>query len=63
MIGFLFVLAVLQTQQIELGGKKLQVEIADTPESLAKGLMGRTSLGDGEGMLFVYEQPLLLTFG
>ncbi len=38
----------------------LIVEIADTPEKRARGLMGRTSVPEGTGMLFLFEgeQPL-----
>lgn len=32
-------------------------EIASTPEAQRQGLSGRVSLGDDEGMLFVYSQP------
>jgi len=34
----------------------LQVEIADTPEALQKGLMYRKNLPDNQGMLFVFEK-------
>lgn len=39
---------------VESGGKKLpfKVELADSPEAQARGLMFRTALGDGEGMIF-----------
>lgn len=40
----------------------LTVEIADTPASVAKGLMGRTDLPDGNGMLFIYPKPHKLHF-
>lgn len=40
----------------------LTVEIADEPAEHAQGLMNRTSLADGEGMLFVFDQEQLLTF-
>ncbi len=33
----------------------LNVEVADTPESRAQGLMNRTSLPENAGMLFVFE--------
>lgn len=33
---------------------KLRIEIADTPELLTKGLMGRQSLAENEGMLFKF---------
>ena len=35
----------------------LDVEIADTNEERAKGLMFRESLPENQGMLFVFEQP------
>lgn len=40
----------------------VQVEIADTPEEQAKGLMGRTDLREGHGMLFIFEQEQPLSF-
>ena len=40
------------------GGKvPLNVELADTPAERARGLMFRQSLGESEGMLFVFEKP------
>lgn len=44
---------------VERGGKKLpfKVELADTPEAQAKGLMFRTALGDNEGMIFPSDTP------
>ena len=44
---------------VERGGKKLpfKVELADTPEAQARGLMFRTELGDNEGMIFPSAQP------
>lgn len=62
MIGSFFFLALLQTQSIDLGGERLVVEIADTQETASKGLMGREHLGDGEGMLFVFETPACRSF-
>ncbi|WP_311944204.1 DUF192 domain-containing protein [Halomonas piscis] len=38
------------------GPQRLEVEIADTPARREQGLMGRRSLGEGHGMLFVYGQ-------
>jgi len=34
----------------------IAVEIADTPETQTKGLMGRNALDDSSGMLFVFER-------
>jgi uncharacterized membrane protein (UPF0127 family) len=36
--------------------KEIRVEVAKTPEERAKGLMGRTHLGENEGMLFIFEK-------
>ncbi|WP_134725689.1 DUF192 domain-containing protein [Paracoccus luteus] len=36
---------------------QIAVEIADTPQARAQGLMGREALPQGQGMLFVYETP------
>ena len=44
------------------GTAKFNIEIADTPESRAEGLMFRESLPAGSGMLFVYEKPGHATF-
>jgi uncharacterized membrane protein (UPF0127 family) len=37
-------------------------EIARTGDQRARGLMGRKSLADGEGMLFVFERDQILSF-
>lgn len=47
---------------IEIGGKKLEVEIADSQEKAAYGLMYRRSLKENEGMLFVFPSPQPLSF-
>jgi len=40
------------TAQIDVGGYPFSVEVAETPEERAKGLMGRKYLPSGTGMLF-----------
>jgi uncharacterized membrane protein (UPF0127 family) len=40
----------------------LRVEVADTPEQHAQGLMFRERLQQDTGMLFVFEKPLVLGF-
>jgi len=40
----------------------VKVEIADTDEERALGLMHRRELADGNGMLFVYERDEILSF-
>jgi uncharacterized membrane protein (UPF0127 family) len=45
------------------GGKvEVRVEIADSPGEQAKGLMGRTALGEDRGMLFVFPDEKVRSF-
>jgi len=39
---------------VTLGGEEIKVEVADTMQKRQKGLMGRESLADNEGMLFIF---------
>lgn len=41
---------------------ELQLETADTPEERAEGLMGRRSLENGTGMLFIWEDSANRSF-
>ena len=41
---------------------ELDVELAMTEEQRALGLMGRTGLAEGSGMLFLFDQPQELAF-
>ena len=59
---FLVLLSVLYGEQIRIGNEVLTVEVAKTHEERAKGLMGRTDLPEGHGMLFIYESPQRLVF-
>jgi hypothetical protein len=43
------------------GERKIDIEVARTPDEQARGLMFRTSLPDTAGMLFPYAQPRVLT--
>ena len=49
-----------ETKQINLGGKTITVEIADTEKKREHGLMFRENMPQNHGMLFIfdYEQPL-----
>lgn len=49
---------------VERGGKRIpfKVELADTPEAQARGLMFRDSLGDFEGMVFPSDTPEVRSF-
>ncbi|MBK5927067.1 hypothetical protein CCR87_06870 [Rhodobaculum claviforme] len=44
------------------GQARFTVELADTPDSQARGLMHRESLPRGAGMLFVYDSPRRVAF-
>lgn len=41
---------------VEIGGKIINVEIADTNEKRELGLSGHTPLKDNQGMLFVFDK-------
>ncbi|MEM4367133.1 MAG: DUF192 domain-containing protein [Candidatus Anstonellales archaeon] len=45
-------------------GKELPIalEVADTPEERVRGLMGRTELPEGKGMLFVFDSEAVQSF-
>jgi uncharacterized protein len=44
------------------GEVRVRVEVADDPAEQAKGLMGRTTLGENRGMLFVYPDEEVRAF-
>lgn len=48
--------------KIEIGDKKYNVEVARTEEEKIKGLQEKESLGENEGMLFIYDEPQELAF-
>jgi uncharacterized membrane protein (UPF0127 family) len=48
--------------KLKLGSFLMDVEIAETPEQLERGLMYRASLSDHEGMLFIYQKEARLSF-
>ncbi|MBI2405710.1 DUF192 domain-containing protein [Candidatus Microgenomates bacterium] len=48
-----FKLQLQSENTMKVGDTTLTVEIADTPEAHEKGLSGKDSLGESEGMLFV----------
>lgn len=43
-------------------GTRVRVEVADTDEARARGLMFRDALDDTEGMLFCFESPRRYAF-
>ena len=48
--------------KIEIGDKEYNVEVARTEEEKIKGLQEKESLGEDEGMLFIYDEPQELAF-
>jgi uncharacterized protein len=52
----------LPTLTLRVGSTTIKAEVADDPKERTIGLMGRTSLADGEGMLFVFREPQPLGF-
>jgi hypothetical protein len=48
--------------RVTIGLHVIDAEVADTPARKQRGLSGRASLADGEGMLFPYAEPGLHGF-
>lgn len=55
-----------ETRRLEIaadtGTIAFEVEIADTDASRQRGLMGRTELAEGEGMVFLFDGPTTASF-
>ena len=54
--------AELPTRTLTINGQKAVVEVVDTPDQRATGLMNRFSLQPDHGMLFVFDRPQPLAF-
>jgi len=52
----------LDTTILNVAGVQMKVEIADTPEKRNQGLMFRRSLGEDEGMIFVFDKESKVSF-
>jgi len=52
----------LETVEMAAGSRMLKVELARTADEREKGLMFRKSLGENEGMLFVFPSDEQLAF-
>ena len=50
------------TAEAEIAGETIQLEVAQTPEQQAIGLMFRESLADDRGMLFPFESAKVARF-
>ena len=44
------------TAEVTIGIHRIQVEVADTPDRAARGLSGRSRLGERRGMVFPYAR-------
>ena len=51
-----------KTTSIQIGEHSLDIEIADTSEKMARGLMFRKSLPENQGMLFIFQRPRQASF-
>ncbi len=49
-------------EYVQLGPKKILVEIAETNQQLEFGLMHRSSLKENQGMLFIFKNEQILSF-
>ncbi len=47
---------------IKVGDQVVQMQVAVLPTEMEHGLMGRRDLGPDQGMIFVYQQPQVMTF-
>lgn len=52
----------LKKIDIEVDGVAVKAELAATPEARQRGLMYRTSMGENEGMLFVFPRSKIQSF-
>lgn len=51
-----------ETALLEIGSKKIVVEVASSQRARIRGLMERTDLEDDQGMLFIFPEPEILSF-
>ena len=47
---------------LEIAGNKVQAEVADTPQTMASGLMHRKSMAENSGMIFVFASERQASF-
>lgn len=51
-----------EKKKLKIGNQTITVEIADSPEKAAQGLMYRQSLPEGTGMLFIFQDEKVRSF-
>ncbi len=61
-LGAIACASALPKVEVIIGGQTFRVEVARTDEQRQKGLMHRRSLGEREGMLFVFPADDYLSF-
>lgn len=54
---FIFFRTQTYPQRIQIQGNVFDVEVADNPALMSKGLSGHAPLNDKQGMLFVFSSP------
>ena len=59
---FIFILLILTSSCFANSAPVLTIEIAATPDEKSWGLMGRRTLGENQGMLFVYHPAEKMNF-
>ena len=52
----------MEKKDIQINDKKIEVELAQTPEQQIQGLSDRRKLGDDKGMLFLFTDYKLRSF-
>lgn len=45
------------TERVNIGSTEIRAFVSDTEDERSQGLSGKEGLGEGEGMLFVFEYP------
>jgi len=53
---------IAETVEATLGDVRLELEVADEPQERAVGLMGRTEVPSGTGMLFLFDEQVRSKF-
>ncbi len=59
---FLPMAADAKTPTAEIGNNKIKLEVAVTQKQIARGLMGRTSMPQDQGMVFLFRPPRPVRF-